>query len=79
MITSYGQTGHSASFSMQLVVNGSTLSIAQLGPDFLLLRDTMDHPPAEATIIVRVDANERRWTVNLPEGLTKASDRVRLA
>ncbi len=63
---------------MQLLVNGSTLPIAQLGPDFLILRKTIDHPPTEATVVMRVDASERRWTVNLPEGVTNGSERVRI-
>ena len=45
---------------MRLLINGVSLSIGQMGPDFLLLDESIDHPPAEATIVFRVDANERR-------------------
>ena len=44
---------------MQLLVNGASLPIGQMGPDFLLLDKTMDHPPTEATIVFAV-AGQRR-------------------
>jgi hypothetical protein len=34
---------------MRLVLNGASVSIAQLGPDFLLLDAPFDHPPGDAT------------------------------
>ncbi len=70
---------HSAQIEMQLLVNGATLSIGQMGPDFLLLDATMDHPPSEAMIVFSVDGNERRWKVSLPEGLSRGQDRVAIA
>jgi hypothetical protein len=54
---------------MQLTVNGHVLPISQLGPDFLILRSPIDHPPADAEIAVWVDGDERRWHVRLPQGL----------
>ncbi len=60
---------------MQLRVNGRTFSIGQLGPDFLILDDPADHPPAEGEIMVSIDGRERRWTVWLPEGM-RAGRRV---
>ena len=64
---------------MQLLVNGSTLSIGQMGPDFLFVDDPIDHPPAEATIVLRVDDSERRWQVRLPDGLAVGRERVAVA
>lgn len=64
---------------MQLFVNGTALSIGQMGPDFLLLDDGIAHPPAEATILLRIDASEERWPVYLPDGITAGPCRVRLA
>jgi hypothetical protein len=64
---------------MQLLVNGASLSIAQMGPDFLLLDKPIDHPPAEAVIVFSVDGNERRWPVLLPEGLVAGQERVAIA
>ena len=64
---------------MQLLVNGSALSIAQMGPDFLLLDKPIDHPACEATILFSVDDSERRWQVRLPDGLSMGCERVAIA
>lgn len=65
---------------MQLLVDGVSLSIGQMGPDFLLLDKTIDHPPGEATIVFRVEGNdERRWQVRLPDGLAAGRERVVIA
>ena len=65
---------------MQLLVNGSELPIAQMGPDFLLLDKTIDHPPVMASIVFTVEGHERRqWQVWLPEGLAAGRERVVIA
>ena len=61
---------------MQLLVDGSALPIAQLGPDFLILRQTAAHPATEGTIVMRVDDNEQRWAVRLPDGVVAGRERV---
>jgi hypothetical protein len=68
-------SGHSADVRIRLSVNGHILSIGQLGPDFIILRDPIDHPPAEAEIAMSIDGREKRWRVRLPEGI--AAGRVR--
>ena len=64
---------------MKLLVNGSSLPVAQMGPDFLLVTETIDHPPADASIILQVDENERRWDVRLPDGISLRSNRVAIS
>jgi len=64
---------------MWLIVDGTSISILQMGPDFLLVEPTNDHPPGEATIVLQVDESERRWQVRLPHGISKASNRIVLA
>jgi hypothetical protein len=64
---------------MQLSVNGSVLSIGQLGPDFLILDDPADHPPAEAEITVSIDGRVKRWRVRLPDGITAGKLETRIA
>ncbi len=61
--------GHSADVRMQLNVNGHVLSVSQLGPDFLILKNPIDHPPTKAEIAVWVDGHERRWPVWLADGI----------
>jgi hypothetical protein len=64
---------------MRLIINGSSISITQMGPDFLFIEGGLDHPPGEATIVLQVDDAERRWQVNLPDGIFKDAKRVALA
>lgn len=73
------QSGHSAFVNMQLLINGGSVRIAQMGPDFLLLDEPIDHPPTDATIVLQVDESERRWKVRLPHGLSAASRRAAIA
>ena len=42
---------------------------AQLGPDFLMLRTPVDHPPCDAEIAMSIDGHESRWAVHLPNGI----------
>jgi hypothetical protein len=66
--------GHSAIVRMELCVNGLVLPIAQLGPNFLVLENPIDHPPGEAEIGMWIDGREDRWRVRLAEGI-KAEQR----
>lgn len=61
---------------MRLLLEGASLLVGQLGPDFLLLKEPIDHPPANATIVLCVDGNERQWNVHLPKGISASSKRV---
>jgi hypothetical protein len=69
-------SGHSADVSIGLFIDGSWLRVAELGPDFLILREGAEHPPCDAVIKLRVEDVERRWTVRLPQGISSGSDRV---
>lgn len=80
MLVSFGQNGSSTRVEMRLLlVNGRSLSIAQMGPDFLFLDEPINHPPDDATIVFTVDNDERSWRVRLPEGLSANCERVVIA
>lgn len=64
---------------MRLLVNGASLPIAQMGPDFLLMDKAGNHPACEATIVFSVDDSGRNWVVRLPEGMTEGQERVAIA
>jgi hypothetical protein len=68
--------GHSADVRMQLSLNGYVLPIAQLGPEFLILRSPVEHGPAEAEIMLSIDGNERRWMVHLDNGIHPDRERT---
>jgi hypothetical protein len=61
--------GHSADVRMSLSVNGHVLPIAQLGPDFLILRNSVEHAPADAEVFLSIDGDESRWMVHLVNGI----------
>jgi hypothetical protein len=73
------QGGYSAQVKMKLLVNGSSIPVAQMGPDFLLVVEAIDHPPTNASIIMQVDESERRWDVRLPNGMSSGSKRVAIS
>jgi hypothetical protein len=70
--------GHSAIVKMQLRFNGTSMPIAKMGPDYIVVRSASDHPPCEATIEMWVDDSESRWNVRLPNGISAGSNRVAL-
>ena len=73
------QGGHSAQVNMHLLVNGLSLSLSQMGPDFVFVEAPVSHGPAVATLVLQVDQNERRWNVRLPDGMSAENRRVRIA
>ncbi len=79
MTTEQNYGAHSARVEMLLIVNGASISITQMGPDFLFIEPAGEHPPGDATIVLQVDRSERRWTVRLPDGISANSNRVTIA
>jgi hypothetical protein len=79
MTTEQTYGAHSAQVEMQLIVNGETISITHMGPDYLLVDCAKDYPPGVASIFLQVDQSESRWQVILPNGISKSSKRVALA
>jgi hypothetical protein len=79
MMADQNYGAHSALVEMQLIINGSALSVTHMGPDFVLLESPADQPPCQAILVLQVDRAERRWTVGLPQGISKSSNRVALS
>src|SRR5947209_9104558 len=63
------RSGHSANVRIALAVNGYVFSVAELGPDFVVLRNPIPHPPAEAELSLSIDGQEERWRVELIDGI----------
>jgi len=76
MIKNEQENGHSADVSMSVVVNGRSIPIAQMGPDFLIIRERVEFPPSEGEITLRVDGHEEHWAVKLPEGIRPSETRT---
>jgi hypothetical protein len=79
MATYSSHGGHSAKVKMRLQVNGRSLTVVQLGQDFLLVDEPLNHPPGQASVFMKVDDKERCWPVHLPEGISASSKRVTIA
>jgi len=73
------QNGYSSNVRLELRLNGLTLQVAQVAPDWCILIDTMDHPPCEAELVLYVDHHRRTRQVKLPDGLSRSTKRVRFA
>jgi len=76
MVAKSSQGGHSAQVKMRLLVNGSSIPVVQMGPDFVLVNEGIDHPPADARLVLQVDESERGWNIRLPNGISSGSKRV---
>jgi hypothetical protein len=79
MIAEQNYGAHSARVEMRLIVNGVSIGITHMGPDFLFIESASDCPPGDATIVLQVDQSERRWNVRLPNGISANSKRVAIA
>jgi hypothetical protein len=67
--------------NMLLIVDGLSLVLAQMGPDFVFLESPVDHsrPPGPASLCMQVDQSERLWSVYLPNGIAANQQRVEIA
>jgi hypothetical protein len=73
-MSSFG--GYSSVVEIFLSIHGDCVSVAQLGPDFLLFDTPISYPPGEGELRLRVDQNETRWKVFFPGGISCDSKRV---
>ena len=64
---------------MELTLHGRTLSVGQLGHDFLFLDEPVEMPAGDGTLRVQIDESEQFWKVKVPEGTSATSSRVILA
>jgi hypothetical protein len=78
MLSSSVHTSHSAEVEMYIAVKDTTLSIAQLGPDFFILEhEPTAIPPSTAEIALSIDGDVDRFSVELPAGLIAGEKRAR--
>jgi hypothetical protein len=71
--------GHSAEVHIHLYLNGRVLAIGQLGPNFLMLDNPIDHPPADAEIFLSIDGHEKRWRIRLIDGISSTKPKTRIS
>ncbi len=69
-----GYDGYSAEVEIYLSTDGVKLPIGRVGPNYAVLRESVDLPiGAEATIVIIVDGTEHRYDVVLFHGLSRES------
>jgi hypothetical protein len=71
--------GYSADVRMHLSVNGQTIKIGQLGPNFIILDDALDLAPSQGEITMSIDGQVERWRVSLPDGISANRVKTRIA
>src|SRR5947208_7616578 len=70
---------HSAEVQMELRLEGRVLRLAQIGPDFLILKAPIDCPPCLATLWISIDGREHENKVRIPNGMRADSRKVEIA
>lgn len=69
---------YSADVRLRLEIEGRVLSLAQTGPEHIIVREPIDLPPCHADVVVSVDGREHRRHVRLSEGMSKDSRFVKI-
>jgi hypothetical protein len=61
--------GYSSEVKLFLIVEEKPYSLAQIGPDFVILREPTELPPTDAEVVMFIDVREQsRWPVTLVHG-----------
>lgn len=63
----------------ELIVAGKTYKPVQIAAEFVILDRAADFPAGPATLIVRLDGEERITEITLPDGATTASAEFRIS
>jgi len=67
------QSSYSADVRQYLVLDGQRLDVGQCVGNRCFLRQSIDHPPCDAELVIVVDGAERRTQVFLDQGLSRTS------
>lgn len=69
---------YSSTVDLNLELVGETISLHAIGPDRITLREAYEVPTGPATVVMRVDGDERRWSVLLVDDLRRDSRIARI-
>ena len=64
---------------MVLHLDGAEVPVAQMGPDFLILKEPFSSSASEGIVTLTVDGVSEEIPVLLPNGITPDSKRVEIA
>lgn len=71
-------THHSAKVKMHLKLNGVIYPVAQMGPDFLILKQDLSVQVCAGEVIIEVDGSIQSFPVKFPNGVKTASKRIQM-
>lgn len=71
--------GHSALVQITLHVGQHAVPVSHMGPDFLLLKETLSSSATEGTVVLTIDDQVQRIPVLLPQGIRAGIRRVMIA
>lgn len=72
---------HSAQVSMVLHLDGQDVPLAQMGPDFIILKQSLPLAalPTTASITLKVDEYVKTFPVDFPQGIPAGQRRIALS
>jgi len=62
---------YSSDVRLRLLVGSHDFNVAEVAGDSCCLRDPRDVPPGEGTLVIRIDDQETRQAVSLPDGISQ--------
>lgn len=71
--------GYSSIINGWLETNGHRLRLAQVGPDYCVVRDSVASPPTNAELVIEIDGEERRQRVFLQAGISESSTTIQFS
>jgi hypothetical protein len=78
MSTDLSLDRHSSVADFELLAHNRSYDVAQVAPEFLILETPTEIPPGPATLVIRLEGEEIRRQLTLPDGATCNSTRVRI-
>ena len=71
--------GHSALVHITLHVGPHAVPVSHMGPDFLILKETLSSSATEGTVVLTIDDQVQRIPVLLPQGIRADTRRIAIA
>jgi hypothetical protein len=59
--------GHSSNVQLLLMAAGQSHRLAEIGPGYVTFREAPNLKAGSAEVVMRVDGQESRWSVNLQD------------
>jgi hypothetical protein len=73
------RTGHSSTIRGWLEANGQRFPLAQVGPDYCVVRHSVATPPTDAELVIEIDGDQRRDRVFPQDGISESTAVVKFA